>query len=477
MPACSPWLLLLALAGVAPEREPRLEVEARVAQLVSEQRALKNVRELVQLGPRMGGTASGQRAVDWRERVFQALSLPTEVIDGNEAWSHEELGWTLRAHVAGTPSVPARVIDLDRAWPYGFSPGASGRAALSLESIEGAARLCERTPRRAKRGRAPAVILVDGQVTPGGGWPAVRHLRRGDDNPAPVFGLSSAGGAALRAALSAGQRVEIEYQLSARIERSRPRTVVASLAGRPGAPPGFMLFCAHGDSDAGGPGANDNGSGEAIVVEIATAWSRAVTAGLLPAPVREVRFAIWGSEIASTRHYLEHIQAAGSPLLGVVNFDQAGFGSTADLLFIEPDELPGNRALLEHLLAVLKEHQGQAGFPQRWATNASQGGTDSYVFSNSPGFRDLPRPALTLYTSAWDHAQELARSANRPGESWNDEDTVHIDYDVYYHSAGDLPANTTDREPWNMAWIARVALLGSARWLEAEFPTESTAPR
>ena len=73
---------------------------------------------------------------------------------------------------------------------------------------------------------------------------------------------------------------------------------------RAGAAPGYFLFCAHGDSDSGGPGANDNASGEAIVLEIATALSRAVAEGRAPAPPRELRFAIWGKEIHSTLDYV-----------------------------------------------------------------------------------------------------------------------------------------------------------------------------
>ena len=53
-----------------------------------------------------------------------------------------------------------------------------------------------------------------------------------------------------------------------------------------------------------------------------------------------------------------------------------------------------------------------------------------------------------------------------PGESWSDRDVVSVDYDAYYHSAGDTPENTTDKEPWNMGWCARSALLGARRYLE-----------
>ena len=39
------------------------------------------------------------------------------------------------------------------------------------------------------------------------------------------------------------------------------------------------MYCAHGDSDAGGPGANDNASGVAVVLEMARAWSGAIADG------------------------------------------------------------------------------------------------------------------------------------------------------------------------------------------------------
>jgi Zn-dependent M28 family amino/carboxypeptidase len=247
--------------------------------------------------------------------------------------------------------------------------------------------------------------------------------------------------------------------------RANPLTVEARLPARAGAAPGFFLFCAHGDSDAGGPGANDNGSGEAIVYEIARAWTAAIQAGALPPPPAEVRFAIWGKEIFSTQHYLKTIAAEEGPVLGVINYDQAGFGSSSEQLNVEPDDLPANVALVWVIAGVLADHAGQAGFPERWATNKSLGGTDSYVFSGSQRFREDLIPAVTLFTSAWDVPAEHPRTPGMPGESWSDRDRVYVDYDVYYHSAGDRPENTTDLEPHNMAWCARVGWFSALRWL------------
>ena len=319
--------------------------------------------------------------------------------------------------------------------------------------------------RRARRGAAQySLALVDGVTTGDGSFPAVRAIRRG--SRAPVFGLSRGEGARLREWLAAGREVTLDYDLEATIERARPRTTIARLPARRGAPPGYLLYCAHGDSDAGGPGANDNASGEAVVLEIARAWAEAVQTGEVPAPAREVRFAVWGSEIASSRYFLEQRAAEDGPILGVINYDQAGFGSGAEQLNVEPDDLPANVAMVHTVLGVLADFGGRAGFPERWATNKSLGGTDSYVFSGSRQFREGGLPAVTLFTSAWGSPGEHPRTEGMPGESWRERDLVRVDYDNYYHSAGDTPENTTDKEPHNMGWCARVGLLAGMRYLE-----------
>ena len=37
---------------------------------------------------------------------------------------------------------------------------------------------------------------------------------------------------------------------------------------------------------------------------------------------------------------------------------------------------------------------------------------------------------------------------------WPDNTPLEIDYSRYYHSSGDIPEWTTEREPWRMAWAA-----------------------
>lgn len=462
------WLVALA-PQVGPAAEPlstppaRVALERELAARVSEPGMQARVRALVALGPRMGGTQSGARAAALREELLREGGLDVRVYEDGERWCHEELRFALRARRAG-----GEQLELARAWPWGYSPSGAGRLALALEPTADGAWLTNRF--RSKRaGPKPRLALVDGSTTRGGGHPIVHHLPEGDTNPTIVFGLSRDEGARLREWLAAGAAVEVEYELEARIAKGRARTVVARLAGAGSTRPwkdDYLLFCAHGDSDAGGPGANDNASGEAVVIEIARAWAAAVREGKLSSPPREVRFAIWGSEIASTREFLATRVPGEGELLGVINYDQAGFGSGADQLNLEPDDLPANHALARVMLALLAEQRGAPGFPERWATNPSLGGTDSYVFSGSKYFRDGGRPALTLFTSAWGEPGDHPRTPGMPGESWRERDRVSVDYDEYYHSAGDTPENTTDQEPWNMGWCARVGWLGALRYLE-----------
>jgi len=45
---------------------------------------------------------------------------------------------------------------------------------------------------------------------------------------------------------------------------------------------------------------------------------------------------------------------------------------------------------------------------------------------------------------------------------------VTVDGDPYYHSVGDTTANTTDKEPFDMGWCARVGLLTCLRLMNGK---------
>lgn len=479
--SCRLLLTALALTGPGacpataqdpgPEPAARLAPQERkVVARIDEERMQQDVRRLVGLGPRMGGTDSGQAAVEFRQTRFQELGLPHETFEAEPRWCHQPRTWSLEL-LPDEAEEGTEPVLLESAWPLGFSAPVDGTFQLTLAPRKGGALLTERLRFGRFGEETPALVVLDGETTRDGRYPRVRDMRVRGGGAADfcALAISASDGAILRTALDAGE-VQVRARLETTIRRSAPRTVVATLPAAPGARPGFVLVCAHGDSDAGGPGANDNGSGEAIVLEIARVLAEARTSGDLPPLPAELRFAIWGSEIHSTRHYLQVMKEREVPFLGVLNFDQSGFGSAQDRFYVEPDDLPANRGLVELLGGLLEQCQGKEGFPEQWATNKSVGGTDSYVFSSSELFEDGGIPAVTLYTSAWDRPAELPRTPETPGESWEDDDpeAISVDHDVHYHSAGDTPENTTDREPWNMGWCARVGAVAALRWVRRQ---------
>jgi hypothetical protein len=156
----------------------------------------------------------------------------------------------------------------------------------------------------------------------------------------------------MRTALQEKRTIHIEHGLDAHIGNRASKRVQADLPELKGLATEFFFVSAHGDSDAGGPGANDNASGVATVLEMARSWKAAINLDLCPGPARKVRFDIWGTEIKSTREYLARPfggeQGIGSrPHPGVLNFDQAGFGARSEQLNVEPNDLKSNRAFMQ----------------------------------------------------------------------------------------------------------------------------------
>jgi len=434
----------------------RLSAEQTLAGTISEARMVETVRRLVGFGPRMYGTPSNHAAAAWLAASFREAGLEVTVReDTPRAW-YQPMSWEVRA---GGDAAGAALTALKTAWPYTGSPSAKGEGPLSLQAAPGAVCLLSANP-TPETTAGCAAALVDGRAT-ASGWPGVGRLRGAWK--IPVFAVSPKESAPLRGRVGAGEKIRVAYALEAQSGTGPARTVVATLAGRDRTK--YILFCAHGDSDSGGPGANDNASGVAIVLEIARAVAAAVKAGRMPMPAWDLRFASWGGEISSTREYVAEMGKDPSRLQAVFNFDQSGFGSWKDALYVEPDDVPANTALITLVRAVMTDHLGTKGFPARAATVQTLGGTDSYVFQPKAAGA-VVYPAVSLYSSAWDQEGAYPVTEGFPPLNWYADEKpgmVTVDGDAFYHLAGDRPENTTDTEPFNMGWCARVGLLSALR--------------
>jgi hypothetical protein len=432
--------------------------ERKLAETVSETRMVETVRRLVGFGARMYGTPSNHEAAAWLAGAFREAGLEVAIRQDTPRNWYQPVSWEIRTFEdAGTTAGTT----LKTSWPFSGSPSGKGEGELSLQAAAGAVCLISANP-TAENTAGCAAVLYEGPATVSG-WPSVGRLR-GTGWTIPVFAISGREATPLRDKLNGGGKVRVSFALEAKSGNGAAATVVATLPGKDHSK--YILFCAHGDSDSGGPGANDNASGVAIVLEIARTAAAAVRSGAIPVPPWDLRFASWGGEISSTREYVADMGKDTAKLQAVFNYDQSGFGSSKNALYVEPDDIVANREIITLVRAVMKDHLGKTGFPEHAASVKSQGGTDSYEFQRTRTPGATVYPSVTLYTSAWARENAQPVTEGFPPLNWYADEKpgmVTVDGDRFYHSVGDTPANTTDTEPFNMGWCARVGLLSALR--------------
>ncbi|MBI3448419.1 MAG: M28 family peptidase [Acidobacteria bacterium] len=458
-----------------PPKDPPLDRPLAAAVVAA--RAVTGVRDLVAFGPRMGGTSSGDRAAAYLRGRFEALGLTVVETVEPEKPTHEE-----RSFEATLLEPGAAPLD---AWPVGFSPSLPSAELLVHRSAGGVpkgawALLSDEVPDAAARRAAEAgatAVLTDAPREEGRylDWAPAEELGASAPRTVPVFTLSLNSGKKVRRALDAGGAVKVRLSLDARTAPGRPRSILATL---PGDLPGWYLVCAHGDSDSGGPGADDNASGVASALEVATSLAAAARAGLLPKPRPSVRFAIWGSEIHSSRAFVTERAPEIESLLGVFNFDQTAAATERHAIYFEGNDVPWNGPLLRTLLSAAKALAGRDGFPGEHTTNPSLGGTDAEIFlpkeAHGAGLTSARVPVTTVFTAAWGSPEEVPQTPGWDSDAWPQKGIVRIDYSPVYHSSGDTPSAATDHRGDNMAACARVVAVALGRLMSP--PASGEAP-
>jgi hypothetical protein len=456
-------LVAAACAGVAAQSIAR---EEAFATGVSEANLRRYVRELVALGPRMGGTPSNDKSAAYLVSYFRKAGLHVNVVDDPPKLAHWEDRWRVELADGGI---------IESAYPMGFSPSLpqgtkgrllpvpdlrkatpdaswKGRVVYTPSEVGNAYGAIEKT------GHLPLAIISSAPNDPTRyiDWSRLGELPARADNPVPAFSVSYVDGRTLAAA--AMQERAVSVALTSTVRPGRPKTVIATLPGRER--DSYFLVCAHGDSDAGGPGADDNASGVATAMEIARVYAQLVRAGRIPTPRHSIRFVIWGAEYHSARAYIDREGARLRHAQAVINFDETGTGAERDAVYFESNEVPWNATLLRTFEAVADAYANRPGFWTEYTTNPSQGGTDSFAFLprryKGAGYTTLQIPATTVYTAAWDRLAEVPQTPGWESRGTPDPRNLKIDYSLYYHSSGDTPENTTEREPQNMVRAARI---------------------
>jgi len=246
-------------------------------------------------------------------------------------------------------------------------------------------------------------------------------------NPAaiPAVGASAAVGEAL---LGAGGGLELRLKVDAEVRTSHSYNLIAETKG--GDRNNVVVVGAHLDSVHDGPGINDNGSGTAVLLEIAKQVNR------LGPPENKVRFAFWGTEeaglVGSTR-YVEGLSDRERERIALyLNFDMLGSHNYARFVYDGRNELPGSAPAPAGSAAIQKVFEDY--FTARGLESEP---TEFSGRSDYRAFMLAGIPSGGLFSGA-DGTKTEEQAARYGG-------TAGAKFDPFYHTADDTLAHIN----WN----------------------------
>jgi len=307
---------------------PRLSPNDRpVVAQVSAQRAVEHIIALSEgVGPRIGGTQSEKDAADYIAGVLDGYGYTVDLepfavadkflgqLTGSPALP-QDICWQVGASPSGALDVTVRADAVDVGDnPAAYAGDLTGKVVLVDAAT--AAQRNSRVPAAVARGAAAVVLLPADAADP------IRRTSASSPTlsaatSVPVVAVAQVQKHRLREALAAGS-LELTVETTAHRNLTSHNVLARRRGQLPTSTDRQVMVCAHYDSVIGAPGANDDGSGTGLCLELARV--------LRALPTRaEVSFALWGSEeqglIGSRYHVRQLDQAKRDRLIGVFNND------------------------------------------------------------------------------------------------------------------------------------------------------------
>ncbi|MEO6398682.1 MAG: M28 family metallopeptidase [Tepidiformaceae bacterium] len=355
-------------------------------------RANAHVRALAtEIGPRVAGSGGERRAAEYIAAQFASWGYAVE---------KPEFSYTGDRFRAATLTVAGRrfeAITMDGSAGGNVSGsaifvGIADEAGLSGKSVTGKVAVADRgTLTFAEKydavRAAGAVGLViintsDGQL----------NGRTATGAKFPVLGAAGEDGVAIREAAKAGERFELASSGNA------PSKGLNVLARRTAGAACDVLVGGHYDTVPNAPGANDNASGTANVLEVA----RAMAADGLDSGVCFAAFSAEESGLFGSAAMLEQLSAEGHSPKTMVNLDVTGIGSRVELI--------GDR---NGVSAALEMAKG-LGIDAKRSELPTNSGSDHQTFQQA-GI-----PAIWFFSGEFE-------SIHSPGDVANDIDERELD--------------------------------------------------
>jgi aminopeptidase YwaD len=268
------------------------------------------------------------------------------------------------------------------------------------------------------------------------------HLETFSANKTFAFMVSLKTARAMKERLARGERIRLHAVVKAGQHSGNYEVVTATI---PGANPKLkdfeIAFSCHLDHQR--PGANDNASGCATILEVARTLQKLIANGTLARPARTIRF-IWPPEIEGTMALLNAKPELAKKIKAVVHMDMVGGGPATKAVFHVtrgPMSLP---SFVHDVAWAFAEFVNEESY--KFAAT----GEAKYPFVAPEGGKEPLRAEYSAYTMGSDHDVYQDSSFGIPAIYLNDWP------DRYIHTNFDTAANIDPTK------LKRAAFIGAA---------------
>ncbi len=282
----------------------------------------------VTVGSRPAGSDVGTKAGDYIAQQFSDAGFAVEKQPFPfQAW--EDRGTQVRVTVPQTRAIDAK--------PIQYSPAGGVEAELAAvqgngtesdfanANVQGKIALVSRgtipfSDKAKNAAQAGAVAILIYNNDPGSFTGTLR-----DPVTIPTLGINGQDGKTLQALLAQGT-VKVQVDSKTKVAQKTGHNIIGT---RQGATSDVIVLGGHYDSVSAGPGANDNGSGTAVLIELARDLGQQDHKHTL------VLIAFDGEELGllGSAYYVDHLSASDrAKIKGMLNFDMLGGGSGPLLL-------------------------------------------------------------------------------------------------------------------------------------------------
>ena len=197
------------------------------------------------------------------------------------------------------------------------------------------------------------------------GWQSIR----GGGDSGFGFVLSKRQYEEIKKYIDRGQKVVAKAHLKSKMYPYKMNINSAAILGTdPNA--GEFIMVSHSFERLATPGANDNCSGVATMLEIARTLNRLIEDGDLPRPKRTIRF-LWVPEISGSRAFVYKYPELEDKLLAAMNFDMSGADLELTDGYLRMKTNPDSHAsYMDNLIGNLLLYVDQTDIRTQWGNNS-----------------------------------------------------------------------------------------------------------